>query len=68
VKLSKDGIAFLLHDATLPRTTNGHGRSCDYTWAELAILDAGDGIRRAFATSGCQRSRTRRGSCSRAAR
>ena len=41
VKLSKDGIAFLLHDATLPRTTNGHGRSCDHMWAELAVLDAG---------------------------
>jgi hypothetical protein len=49
VKLSKDGIAFLLHDATLERTTTGRGRSCDQTWAELAILDAGrwhsDGFR-----------------------
>jgi len=49
VKLSKDGIAFLLHDATLERTTTGRGRSCELTWAELANLDAGrwhsDGFR-----------------------
>jgi len=41
VKLSKDGIAFLLHDATLERTTTGTGRSCDLAWEELVVLDAG---------------------------
>jgi glycerophosphoryl diester phosphodiesterase len=41
VKLSKDGIAFLLHDSTLERTTTGRGRSCDHTWEELVALDAG---------------------------
>lgn len=40
-KLSADGIPFLLHDATLDRTTNGHGPAKDLTWAELARLDAG---------------------------
>ena len=41
VKLSKDGTAFLLHDATLERTTTGRGRSCDLAWRELVVLDAG---------------------------
>lgn len=41
VKLSADGVAFLLHDATLQRTTNGWGRADSLTWRELAQLDAG---------------------------
>ena len=41
VKLSKDGIAFLLHDATLDRTTSGKGAACESTWQELCLLDAG---------------------------
>ena len=41
VKLSGDGVAFLLHDATLQRTTNGWGRADALTWRELALLDAG---------------------------
>lgn len=41
VKLSGDGVPFLLHDDTLDRTTNGHGRADALTWAELAKLDAG---------------------------
>ena len=41
VKLSRDGVPMLLHDATLERTTNGRGRACDFTWAELLELDAG---------------------------
>ena len=41
VKLSKDGIPFLLHDAMLDRTTTGRGRSSDRTWEELVVLDAG---------------------------
>ncbi len=41
VKLSRDGVAFLLHDATLERTTSGWGNACDFTWTELAKLDAG---------------------------
>ena len=27
VKLAADGVTFLLHDATLERTTSGHGRA-----------------------------------------
>jgi glycerophosphoryl diester phosphodiesterase len=41
VKLSADGVPFLLHDAELGRTTDGQGRAGDRTWAELARLDAG---------------------------
>jgi glycerophosphoryl diester phosphodiesterase len=41
VKLSQDGEAFLLHDDTLDRTTNGHGSPASADWANLARLDAG---------------------------
>lgn len=41
VKLSADGVPFLLHDATLDRTTSARGRAADRTWAELSRLDAG---------------------------
>jgi glycerophosphoryl diester phosphodiesterase len=41
VKLSADGVAFLLHDATLERTTNGRGRADALAWRDLAQLDAG---------------------------
>jgi glycerophosphoryl diester phosphodiesterase len=41
VKLSADGVTFLMHDATLDRTTNGTGRGDALTWRELSRLDAG---------------------------
>jgi glycerophosphoryl diester phosphodiesterase len=41
VKLSADGVPFLMHDATLERTTNGSGVAGDRVWGELAQLDAG---------------------------
>ncbi len=41
VKLSSDGVPFLLHDATLERSTSGRGRAADLPWSELARLDAG---------------------------
>jgi glycerophosphoryl diester phosphodiesterase len=41
VKLSADGVPFLLHDATLDRTTNGRGPAAALTMAELERLDAG---------------------------
>jgi glycerophosphoryl diester phosphodiesterase len=41
VKLSADGVAFLLHDDTLDRTTNAQGRADARTWRELSLLDAG---------------------------
>jgi glycerophosphoryl diester phosphodiesterase len=41
VKLSADGVPFLLHDATLERTTSGRGPAGALAWADLAQLDAG---------------------------
>lgn len=41
VKLSADGQLFLLHDATLERTSNGYGTAGDLPWAALSRLDAG---------------------------
>src|SRR5207244_6705581 len=41
VKLSADGVAFLLHDHTLERTTNGMGRADALTWREVAQVGAG---------------------------
>ncbi len=41
VKLSSDGVPFLLHDDTLERTTNGVGIAGSMTWQALQQLDAG---------------------------
>lgn len=41
VKLSADGVPFLMHDATLERTTSGQGTAGDLPWAALSQLDAG---------------------------
>jgi len=41
VKLSKDEVAFLLHDSTLERTTTGKGPSAERTWIELCEYDSG---------------------------
>ena len=49
VKLSADGVAFLLHDDTLNRTTSGRGRADALPWRELAQLDAGGWHSPAFA-------------------
>jgi glycerophosphoryl diester phosphodiesterase len=57
VKLSADDVPFLMHDATLARTTNargaiGAGASAtggDHPWAGLSRLDAGSWHSRAFA-------------------
>lgn len=56
VKLSQDGVPFLLHDESLPRTTNALerlGRQAsrlggDHPWSTLAQLDAGGWHSRAF--------------------
>ncbi|RMW99943.1 glycerophosphodiester phosphodiesterase [Allofranklinella schreckenbergeri] len=41
VKLSHDGVPYLMHDATLDRTTNGQGPAAELPWSALARLDAG---------------------------
>jgi glycerophosphoryl diester phosphodiesterase len=48
-KLSADGVVFLLHDATLDRTTSGHGTAGDLSWSDLSQLDAGGWHSRAWA-------------------
>ena len=40
-KLSADDVVFLMHDATLQRTTNGHGIGGEQSWHQLSQLDAG---------------------------
>jgi glycerophosphoryl diester phosphodiesterase len=49
VKLSSDGVPFLLHDSTLERTTSGKGTASDHTWDTLSQLDAGSWHSRSFA-------------------
>jgi glycerophosphoryl diester phosphodiesterase len=41
VKLSADGQAVVIHDPTVDRTTDGHGRVRDLSLAQLKALDAG---------------------------
>lgn len=44
VKVSKDGVPFLMHDHTLDRTTTGKGEAEKFTWEELQeffIVDKG---------------------------
>ena len=48
VKLSADGVPFLLHDATLQRTTCGQGPAAEQPWAQLSRLDAGGWHSRGF--------------------
>ena len=49
-KLSADGVPFLMHDATLARTTNGgRGVGGELSWHALSQLDAGSWHSRAFA-------------------
>lgn len=49
VKLSADGVPFLLHDASLQRTTPERGTASDRTWSELSRIDAGGWHSRGFA-------------------
>ena len=49
VKLSADGVPFLLHDDTLARTTGAQGRADAHPWRELALLDAGSWHSAAYA-------------------
>jgi len=49
VKLSADGRTFLLHDATLQRTTPEQGTAGERAWSELSRIDAGAWHSRTFA-------------------
>lgn len=41
IHMSRDGHLICMHDATVDRTTDGHGRVDDYALQELQKLDAG---------------------------
>ena len=43
VHLTKDGKLVVMHDETVDRTTDGHGRVRDLTFEEIRSLDAGKG-------------------------
>lgn len=43
VRLTADGVPVVIHDATLDRTTSGHGEVATHTLAQLARVDAGCG-------------------------
>ena len=49
VKLSADDVPFLLHDATLERTTSGRGVAGELDWSVLSRIDAGGWHSRAHA-------------------
>lgn len=49
IRITKDGELVLIHDATVDRTTNGSGKVCDFTLAQLQALDAGSWKGEAFA-------------------
>ena len=49
LRLTADGYAVVMHDATVDRTTNGSGAVADLTLAELRTLDAGSWYDAAFA-------------------
>lgn len=51
-KISADGVVYLLHDATLDRTTNAQGPAHHYVWDEIRQLDAGSWHSEWFAGSG----------------
>ncbi len=41
IRMTKDGELVLMHDAAVDRTTNGTGKICEMTLAEVRALDAG---------------------------
>lgn len=49
VKLTKDDVPIIFHDDELDRTTNGHGKVAETTYAELKELEAGSFFAESFA-------------------
>ena len=41
VRVTRDGVVVVFHDADLDRTTNGTGKIADWDWEDLRHLDAG---------------------------
>ena len=52
VKLSQDGVPFLMHDADLQRTTDGSGIGGEQAWQMLSQRDAGSWHSRRYAGEG----------------
>lgn len=50
VRFSRDGVALLMHDRQVDRTTSGSGAVRDLDWAELSKLDAGSTFDPRFST------------------
>lgn len=53
VQLTKDGVPVVIHDYSLDRTTNGHGKVKNMEYEHMRRLDAGAGGGVLFAESGC---------------
>lgn len=51
-KLSGDGVAILMHDARVDRTTNGEGPVASMSFAQIARLDAGSWHSASYAGEG----------------
>ncbi len=49
VKLTRDGVAILMHDDVLDRTTNGKGEVKQLDWNDIQSLDAGSWFNPEFA-------------------
>ncbi|RJP53124.1 MAG: glycerophosphodiester phosphodiesterase [Anaerolineaceae bacterium] len=47
-QLTSDGHVVVSHDTTVDRLTNGHGKLCDFSLAELCELDAGSSFSEKF--------------------
>jgi len=45
LRLSRDGVIVICHDANVDRTTNGHGAIAELTVEELRAFDAGGGAK-----------------------
>ena len=50
VQQTKDGVIICLHDRTLDRTTDTHGKVRDATWAQLREVKANVGFEKKFPT------------------
>lgn len=48
IKLTKDQVPVILHDETLDRTTNGHGKVAETTYSDLRELEAGSWFAESF--------------------
>ncbi len=49
VRFTKDREIVVIHDETVDRTTNGHGRVSEYTLSEIKELDAGSWLSQEYA-------------------